>query len=149
MDYWKCHSSLHYRSDCLCRPALHSIQSSLGSDSACPLHQPGRRDNRLQLIQYRYRCNNLDLANAAHLASTCYVETEAAIDLALPPGWLVRLIDTSSMSMSCLTQSYRVCIFSLIRITKLPEISLVDPGCELLEYYQSLHLLIAPRDFSV
>lgn len=53
------------------------------------------------------------------------------------------------LSILGLMRSYRVCIFSLVRITKLPEISLTDPGCESLEHYQTQCPLTAARDISV
>lgn len=53
------------------------------------------------------------------------------------------------LSILGLMRSYSVCIFSLVRITKLPEISLTDPGCESLVHDQIQCLLTATRDIGV
>ena len=92
--YGQCHISVYPCSDCLCDCALHSNHSSLGSDSACPLHQSRRRYTCVQRIQYRYGYGNLGNPNARALEFGNYEETKAANNLPFPPWWLVRLIHT-------------------------------------------------------
>ena len=94
MYYGRCHISVYPCSDRLCNCALHSIQSSLGSDSACPLHQSRRSDACPRRIQFNYGCGNLDYANARALETENYEETKAANNLLFPPWRLVRLIHT-------------------------------------------------------
>ena len=94
MYYGQCHINLYPCSDHLCNYALHSIRSSLGSDSACPLHQSRRSDACPRRIQFHYGCGNSDYANARALEIENYKETKAANNLHFPPWRLVRLIHT-------------------------------------------------------
>ena len=92
MDYGQCHISVYPCPDRLCNCALHSIHSSLGSDSACPLRQCRRSDTCLRCIELCNGFGNLDHANARALEVEDYAETKAACNLPFPPWWLVRLI---------------------------------------------------------
>ena len=145
MDHRQYHLGLHCCSDRVCRSTLYPVRSSLGPYGTRLLHQSGPRDTCLQLFQHRYRCRDLGPANANALEAADHNETKAATDFSFSPRWLVQL-NLMSCSMSYLMQAYRVCIVSLIRITKLLEISLIDPGCKSFGYRQTRYLLTNSRD---